>query len=99
MSRVQALLENEEVKTFLDGNKEAVNEAEMAIGEFPKVLKAFILEHPTEFVAENLEETRKNIRIFTEVATAQFVTEITNMYAQEAEVVEEETAAKLDEYL
>jgi len=43
------------------------------IKEFPKTLKSFILANPSEFIGKNLDDTRKNIRVFTEVATAQFV--------------------------
>ena len=98
-SRIDTLLENEEIKTFLENNNDAIMEAEMAIGEFPKILKNFIMEHPQEFIAENLDETKKNIRVFSEVATAQFITEVTNMYATEVEIVQEEVQEKLNDYI
>ena len=98
-TKIQTLLENENVKTFLKDNQEMVQEAEASLGEFPKVLKAFILEHPTEFIDSTLEETKKNIRVFTEIATAQFITEVTTMYAQKAEATEQEVVNKIEEYL
>jgi len=87
------------LKTFLEGNEEVIQEAEMAINDFPKVLKAFITSHPEEFIAESLEETYKNIRVFTEVAVAQYATEVTNIYG--SNVVEEEAIAeeKLADYI
>lgn len=80
MSYVQALLENEEINSVLEENQEVVLETEEAISHFPKVLKSFILNNPKEFLAENIEETYKNIRVFTEVATSQFIQEVTTLY-------------------
>lgn len=99
MSKIQALLENEEVKTFLEGIKDVVQEAEGVIAEFPGIIKEFVLAYPKEFIAENIEETRKNIRVFTEIATAQFVTEVTNMYSVQNEETEKEVSDKLNEYI
>ena len=101
-SRIETLLENDEIKTFLEDNTEIIQEAEMAINDFSKVLKAFVLKHPKEFVSENLEETYKNIRVFTGIATAQYITEITNMYGSDilAEAEEKElTEEKLSDYI
>ena len=106
-TRIETLLENEDVKTFLEDNTEIIQEAEMAISDFSKILKAFVLKHPKEFVSENLEETYKNIRVFTGIATAQYITEITNIHGSDIlseneakKIIEEnETTEKLSDYI
>lgn len=81
MSHVKALLENQENISFLNENQEAVKLTEEVINKFPGILKEFINNNPNEFIAEDIEHTYKNIRIFTEVATSQFIHEITTIFA------------------
>jgi len=99
MSQIQALLENEEVTEFLGSNVEMINEAEGAIAQFPTVLKQFILEHPTEFISESLDETFKNIRVFSEVASSQFITEVTSMYGNAVVSEQQEAENAVEEYV
>jgi len=60
-------------------------------------LKNFTLEHPEEFLGENTEETYKNIRLFSEVATSQFMTELTHLCG--SVIPEPLQEAKVDDYL
>jgi len=99
MSQIQALMENEEVTNFLTENVEMLNEAEAAVGQFPTVLKQFVIEHPQEFIAESLDETFKNIRVFSEVATSQFITEVTSMYGTSAVQEQQTTDTAMDDYV
>jgi hypothetical protein len=100
--RVNALLETEGT-VLVEKHEGVIVEAMTLVNDFQKDAKAFILNNPEEFLGENTEETYKNIRVFAEVATAQYVSEISNLYGstiQEQEIVEEETNDQgLGEYL
>ena len=69
--------------------------------DFQKDIKAFVLNNPEEFIGENVEETFKNIRVFAEVGTAQYIAEVSSLYssAVQEEVVEEAVAADEDKGL
>lgn len=101
-NNVTSLLESEETQKLFEGQEELLNEANEVIAGFPAVLTEVVCNHPREFLGENVDETIKNIRVFAEVATAQFVHEVTQIYADEfpvqEEVVEEEKDV-LSEYL
>lgn len=79
LQRVNALLESEGSE-LLENYEDVVVEAISAVNDFQKELKAFVLNHPEDFIGENTEETFKNIRVFSEVGTAQYITEISNLY-------------------
>ena len=96
--RVNALLESEGTK-LVEKHEDVIVEAMTHVNEFQKDLKAFILSNPEEFIGENTEETYKNMRVFSEVSTAQFVAEISNIYSG---VLQEQTVTEdkgLAEYL
>jgi hypothetical protein len=60
------------------------------------------LNNPEEFIGENTEETYKNMRVFAEVGTAQYIAEVSNMYGSsiQEQAIEEVTEDKgLQEYL
>ena len=103
---LKEILESEEVKALEENNSELLNEAEEAVSQFPNYLKSFVMAHPDEFISESREETAKKISVFSEVATAQFMKEMTSIVSeaatiQEAEVEAEVEAVKqeLNEYL
>lgn len=104
--RVNALLETEG-SALVEKHEDVIVEAMTLVNDFQKDIKAFVLNNPEEFIGENVEETFKNIRVFAEVGTAQYVAEVSNLYssAVQAEVVEESAAAAvvddkgLQEYL
>ena len=90
--RVDALLESEG-NTLIEKHEGVIVEAMINVNNFQKDLKAFILNNPQEFIGENIEETYKNMRVFAEVGTAQYVAEISNLYGgviQEQVVVEDQ---------
>lgn len=101
LEKINALMESEETKNLISENEELITEAIGEATEFSKVLKVFALEHPEEFLGENTEETYKNVRLFSEVATAQFMTEVTNVYGsviseQQTQTIQE---SGIDDYL
>ena len=99
LEKVNALMESEETKKLISENEEIIVEAVEQANEFSKVLKSFALDHSEEFLGENIEETYKNVRLFSEVATAQFMTEITNLYGSVVTETEEVKESGIDEYL
>jgi len=100
--RVNALLETEGT-ALVEKHEGVIVEAMTLVNDFQKDLKSFVLSNPEEFIGENTEETYKNIRVFTEVGTAQYVAEISNLFGSSiqeqpaAEVVQEDQG--LGEYL
>ena len=99
--RVNALLESEGT-TLVEKHEDVIIEAMTAVNDFQKDMKSFIINNPQEFIGENVDETYKNMRVFSEVATAQYVSEISNIYsgAVQEPVIEEGAADKgLQEYL
>ncbi len=108
MSILANIMENEEFKTYLTENQELFLEGEQKVDDFRKVLKSFVLANPKEFLAENVDQIKKNIRVFTEVATAQYITEVSSMIGSELNIsnaqesLEEnkndENTAKEDDY-
>ena len=105
-SYVDTILESEEMKTFTENHEELINEAVVATQDYGKSLKAFVLENITEFIGQTLEETYKNIRLFSEVATMTFINEATHSQArfieeQQIQIQEAEKKAGngIDDYL
>jgi hypothetical protein len=100
--KVNALLESDG-SALVENYGDTVFEAIALTTEFQKDLKIFILNNPEEFIGENVEETYKNMRVFAEVGTAQFVSEVSNIYGgmiQESIVTEAANADRgLAEYL
>ena len=97
--RVNALLESEGTE-LVEKHEDVVVEAMTLVNDFQKDIKSFIVNNPEEFIGESIEDTYKNMRVFAEVATSQYVSEISNLYAgslQEPEVVTEDKG--LQEYL
>ena len=83
MSRLQALLEQEDTKVFLEKNQDAILEMGQDVHEFGEIIKEYVHTNSDEFLGQNLDETYKNIRIFSEFATAQYVTELVGVNGQE----------------
>lgn len=99
MKHVNALIENEETQAFVDANQEILTEASQYVGWFQDVCKDFVKNNKAEFVFENLEETEKNIRVFGEIACAQFLTELTTAISQEIGQGEALQEAEMEKYL
>ena len=96
--RVNALLESEG-NVLVEKHEDVIVEAMTVVNDFQKTLKAFVLNNPQEFIGENTEETYKNMRVFAEVGTAQFISEVSNLYGG---VIQEQTITEdkgIAEYL
>jgi len=96
--RVNALLESEG-NVLVEKHEDVIVEAMTVVNDFQKTLKAFVLNNPQEFIGENTEETYKNIRVFSEVGTSQFIAEVSNLYGG---VIQEQTVTEdrgIAEYL
>jgi hypothetical protein len=94
--RVNALLESEG-NAIIEKHEDVIVEAMSLVNDFQKEIKAFIINNPEEFIAETVEETYKNMRVFAEVATSQYVTEVSNIYGstiQEQVVTEDKGLAE-----
>lgn len=96
---IDTIMESEEVQTFFEQNQEVLQEAEEIIQEFPKILKSFVLENTQEFIGETLEETKKNIRVFSEVATAQYIQEVSAITSNSVKTQESIQESALSDYL
>jgi hypothetical protein len=95
MSKVRALLENEEVQSLLSENEEILEAASADFAGWYDTMSNFILENLEQFLDENVEETYKNVYTFSTFATSQFLAETSNIYGRElhtAEVIKEAEA-------
>jgi hypothetical protein len=97
MSILETIFENEDFKNYMTENTELLTEAETAVEELPKILKSFVLANPTEFIGENLDQTKKNIKVFTEVATCQYIQELSSVMAEQLKVEEDANDTNLEE--
>jgi len=93
MSILKAIMENEDFQNHLKENENVINEAEQMVDNFSKVLKSFVIAHPNEFIAESIDQTKKNIKVFSEVATCQYMSEVSSLlspyFVNEDEVTQE----------
>lgn len=99
MSYIETLLENGTVQEFSSKNEHLINEAEEQTNRFRAYLKEFVFNNPEEFVAETLEETYKNMRAFSEVATAQFLAEVSSYYGEQTQQVHAVSEGTINDYL
>lgn len=101
MSYIKTLMENKETQELLTEHQDLILEAGVETAKFGEVLKEYIVQNPDVFMGETLEETYKNMRIFSEVATAQFLTEMVGIYGSEVNQIEEAAATydPLSDYL
>lgn len=87
---VNALLESAG-EEFITENEEILNEMMMDANDLSKHLINFVTSNPAEFIGESVEETYKNIRIFSEIATSQYLAELSHIYGNISESAQEET--------
>ena len=80
---INALFENEEVSSLVENNQEAIQAISESVNDFGEYLKYFIAENAEEFIEPTVEDTQKNIRVFSEVAIAQYIKEQTGIYGNE----------------
>lgn len=99
MSKLNTILESEEYQVFESENQDVINEMDYKISNFSHVAKAYVLANPGEFIAENLDETYKNIVVFTEAATAQYMAELSAMYGSYFAGQEIQYETTVDDYI
>jgi hypothetical protein len=100
MSKLQELFESEEMQTFMEANQELINETNESTVAFVEGLKQYVYDNPTLFLEADLQDMYKNIRIFSEAATEQFLHEITTLNAEKAHIIEPITPENaLNDYL
>jgi hypothetical protein len=99
MSILETIFENEDFQNYMTENTELLTEAETAVEELPKILKSFVLANPTEFIGESLDQTKKNIKVFTEVATCQYIQELSSVMSEQLKVEEDTTNLEENEVI
>ena len=99
MSKIKALLENEETVKMLSEHEELLQEANASFDEFYDIMAKFVAENIEEFLDENLEETSKNVYTFATFATAQYLSELSTMYGKKMEELEEIREAREHEFV
>ena len=101
MFMLQSLLETEESKNFLVENQDLIMEAAEDVSSFKEILKEYVEQNPDYFIESDLYTTFKNIRIFSEIATAQFLSEMVAICDRHIQSIEEQNASydPLGDYL
>ena len=99
MSMLRELLETEESQNFLYENQNLIMEHANEVVEFSEILKEFVVQNPNYFLEPTLENTYKNIRMFSEIATAQYLSEVVNMSVQNMRIQNESVYDPLNDYL
>ncbi len=70
------------IEEFTNDHPVIVTELNDRLEKFNGVLKDFVYENRSEFVSDSLENTYKNIKVFSEVATSQYMTELAEVVNQ-----------------
>jgi hypothetical protein len=92
MSRVKALLEDQELSSILSENEAILEQSTAEFNEWFEVMTTFVTENIEEFLDESLDETKKNVYTFATFATSQFLAETANRYGRQiyqSEVIKE----------
>ena len=93
-------MESEEMATFYENNQEVIAETTKATEEFAQKIFEYTVKNPDVFIESNLENVKKNIRIFTEAAICQFITEVTSLNARHTKIIEPVTSENvLNDYI
>lgn len=86
--------------TFFENNQELINEVAVQAGEFSNTIKDYVYSNPEVFMEADVSNMVKNIRIFSESAMSQYMTEITNVASQDAIIREPVTSSNvLNDYI
>ena len=98
---LETIMENEQVQEMINEAEDLITEAAIEAAKFPKIVKSFILNHPEEFIGENIDDTRKNIRVFTEVATQEYFKAMSDVIAESVieEMVDNSEEDPVERYL
>jgi len=79
MDILESIAQDEEMQNYMVENEEVLTLIDEESNMFGEKIKGFILAHPEEFLAESVDETKKNILTFTEMATVQYMKEMTSI--------------------
>lgn len=97
---LQELMESEEMAVMLENNQEIIDETNQAAEDFVDVIAEYVYRNPDAFIDDSVENIIKNVRVFSEVAMAQFLTEVTTANSQHVKHVEPLTPENaLDDYI
>jgi hypothetical protein len=100
MEKLNALMESEEMKSFTENNQEMINETAQAAEAFSAEIRDYVIKNPEIFIEAKVTDIEKNIRIFTEVAMCQFLTETTAINSVNTKIVEPVTEENvLNDYI
>lgn len=88
MNKLASLMETEEMKSFFENNQELIAETALTVENFKDVIKEYVLLNPEIFMDGKVENIKKNIRIFTEAATSQYMSEVTTINSSRARIIE-----------
>jgi hypothetical protein len=88
MSKLQELMESEEMGLFVENNQEVIAESSEVVNNFIESLVEYVVDNPIVFIESDVEDMKKNIRVFAETAVEQFLHEITAMNAENVKIVE-----------
>lgn len=100
MEKLKAIMESEEMSTFYENNQEIITETAKATEDFSQTIFEYVTKNPDVFIESNIEDVKKNIRIFAEAAICQFLTEVTAINAKETRIIEPVTEENaLNDYI
>lgn len=100
MDKLNALLETEEFQLMQENNQELIESVTNETIDFVDVLKGYVHDNPEIFIEADVEDMKKNVRIFAEAAMNQFLVEVTTLASSELKIIEPVTPENaLDEYI
>jgi hypothetical protein len=81
-------MESEEMATFFENNQEVITETTQAAEIFSQTIFEYVINNPDVFMDAEVENIAKNIRIFSEAAMCQFMTEAVAINSNDTVIVE-----------
>lgn len=100
MEKLNALMETAEMGNFFENNQEIINEVAVQAGDFSNTIKDYVYSNPELFMEADVTNMVKNIRIFSEAAMCQYMTEITSVASQDSVILEPVTSENvLNDYI
>jgi len=75
---LDTLMKNDIVQNLVTENEEIIVSGAAVLGEYPQVVKDYVLEHLDTFIDEDVKTTFENIKVFTEASVSQFMSELSD---------------------
>lgn len=75
---LDTLMKNDIVQNLVTENEEIITSGAEVFGEFPQVVKDYVLEHLNTFLDADVKTTFENIKVFTEASVSQFMDELSD---------------------